>query len=339
MGMTISEQFQHFAKYECENSSKLYEILSYQIAQDQALIEIASHIPIGQPKPNLLFASVQYLLLNTQDPLKAYYSSFTENPLPIEEAFLPFKKFVLNNEDSLKALFQTKLVQTNEVRRCAYLYPLFTEIYREHQKPLALIEIGTSAGLQLGVERYNYLYNEELFVMNSENTLTLSSTNTGEPLPPSICSTPNVKTRIGIDLNPINLKDKNELNWLQALIWPEHSERRNLLLRAAEVVTQLDIQFVRGDAISMLEDICHQVPQDELIVIFHTHVANQIPKDIRLDLMEQLKFLSHQRPLYHCYNNMFDEKLHQDFIIHGEIIEKRLMEKTDGHARWFKWVQ
>lgn len=339
MGMKLSEQFQRFAKYECKNSSKLYEELSYQIAEDAELLDIAATIPTGQPKPNLLFASVQYLLFEMDEPLKDYYPTFTNNPLPAEEAFLPFKQFVLKYEQLLKELFQTKLVQTNEVRRCAYLYPMLAEIFEEHKQPLALIEIGTSAGLQLGVDQYNYSYNDEISVTNSKTPVIISSKNIGASLSNAIYTKLKVKTRIGVDLNPIDLKDENELRWLQALIWPEHHERKELLKAAANVVTQLPLQLVRGDGIAKLEELCELIPEDEMIVVFHTHVANQIPKEGRQQLVEKLKNISIKRPLYHCYNNMFDPNLHQDYVQNGEIIEKRVMENTDGHARWFNWVQ
>lgn len=66
--------------------------------------------------------------------------------------------------DELKVILQEKLVQTNEILRCAYLYPMMTDIYERHQKPLAFIEIGASAGLQLGMDHYNYTYNQDLSV-------------------------------------------------------------------------------------------------------------------------------------------------------------------------------
>ena len=44
--------------------------------------------------------------------------------------------------EEIITLLQTKLVQTNEVRRCAYLYPSFSYIFNKVNKPLALIEMG-----------------------------------------------------------------------------------------------------------------------------------------------------------------------------------------------------
>lgn len=332
------QQFKIFAKEECEKSSPLYEYLSYKIAEDDDLITLASNIPLGQPVPNLFFASIQYLLMSTQHPLKDYYASFSTEPKCLELSFPYFKQFVLSNEKALLQLFHSKLVQTNEVRRCAYLYPMMTEIYATHQKPLALIEIGASAGLQLAMDFYNYEYNGKDFIKNSDCDVMIQSENIGIPLPYSIYTKPNIQKRIGLDLNPINVNDPEQLKWLQALIWPEHENRSQLLLTSAKVVNKLNIELIKGDAMANIETICQSIDPTSQIVIYHTHVANQIPKQVKLEFIETLKKISLQRPLYHCYNNLFDANLHQDFIQNGAITSIRVMDKPDGHARTFTWV-
>ncbi|MEB2299543.1 DUF2332 domain-containing protein [Lysinibacillus xylanilyticus] len=333
----LSRQFRTFAKNECENSSPLYEHLANKIADDEELLKVATFIPQGQPVPNLLLAGVQYLLSSSKDDLVHFYPSLTSSPKAINEVFPVFKTFVLSHSEELKTLFQEKLVQTNEIRRCSYLYPMMTEIYERHQKPLAFIEIGASAGLQLGMDQYNYCYNQQLHINNSNNAFVLSSENQGQPLPTSITNAPVVCKRVGIDLNPIDIHNEKELRWLQALIWPEHQERRLLLNQALPILKELDLQLIKGDAIKLIKDISSGINEDAMLVVYHTHVANQIPMELRLELMEQLKEISLERPLYHCYNNLFDMQLHQDFIDQGEIESKRIMERPDGHARWFKW--
>lgn len=333
----LSQQFRTFAKNECENSSPLYEHLAIKIADDDELLNIATFIPQGQPVPNLLLAGVQYLLSSSEDELVHFYPSLTTTPKALNEVYPVFKAFVLSHSDELKTLFQEKLVQRNEIRRCSYLYPMMTEIYERHKKPLAFIEIGASAGLQLGMDQYNYCYNQQLHINNSNSDFVLSSENRGQPLPASITNTPVVCKRVGIDLNPIDIHNEEELRWLEALIWPEHQQRRLLLHQALPILKELDLQLVKGDAIKLIKDISKEINQDAMLVVYHTHVANQIPLELRLELLEQLKEISMERPLFHCYNNLFDTQLHQDFMDQGEIESIRIMERPDGHARWFKW--
>ncbi|MBQ0138381.1 MAG: DUF2332 domain-containing protein [Kurthia sp.] len=336
MKRNLQEIFTRFAENECQNSSKLYEILAQAIATDKELLAVASQIPYEQPAPQLFFASINYLLKDSTDILRQYYPNYTASPLPAEEAFVPFKAFVKKNHLQLAFLFATKLVQTNEVRRCAYLYPMLCEIFQTHQQPLALIEIGASAGLQLGIDHYQFAYGDET-VGNESSELTLTSDNRGDSLPESIHLSMQVATRIGMDLRTLNVQEEEDLLWLEALIWPEHEERRQLLKKAASITRELPIQLVDGDATKKLLRIAKNVPQNEMLVIFHTYVANQFTEEAKMNLMRSLIEISKCRPVYHIYNHLYDQQLHQDFLDSDHIEEVRRLEQTDGHAHWFEW--
>ncbi|MBK3494231.1 DUF2332 domain-containing protein [Viridibacillus sp. YIM B01967] len=333
----ISRNFSYFAKTECAGSSDLYECLSYEIAKDSSLLTLASKIPQGQPIPNLFFASVHYLLETSESiELMSFYKSFESNTRNPNEAFPYFKNFCLEHEEMLISLFQTKLVQTNEVRRCAYLYPIFTEIYARHHKPLALIEIGTSAGLQLGLDQYAYQYNEGMVVGKTNSKVLLTSDNKGTALPGSIKEIPLVSNRIGIDLHTNDLNNVEDVKWLQALIWPEHTERRTLFNAATEVVQDLEIELIDGNAVELLEEIVQKISPNSIICVFHTHVGNQIPHVQKELLVKTLHTISQGREIYHVYNNLFDTNLHRDYFFKNTF-DEQVFERPDGHARWFTW--
>src|SRR5699024_5227323 len=106
-----------------------------------------------------LFGAVHYLLLKGKEhPLILYYPSIVEEPKPPQKAFPYFKDFCFLYQDKIIAFLKEKYVQTNEVRRCGYLYPCFSYIYNKVKTPLAIIEIGTSAGFQLLWDTYHYSY-------------------------------------------------------------------------------------------------------------------------------------------------------------------------------------
>ena len=331
------QAFLYFAEKEARGSSRLYECLSKEIVNDEELMALIRDIPISQPKPNLFFAAMHYLVKKYDAPLRAYYASLTGQPLSAEEAFLPFREFALQHQEELRELFHTKLVQTNEVRRAAYLYPLIADIHQSCGKPLALLEIGTSAGLLLGLDHYNYEYQNGPSIHSSTDTLTICSENRGEPLPPSVLKKPVIHKRVGLDLHLIDLKKEDDLEWMLALIWPEHEERSRQFIKATEVNNSIRKEFYEGDAVTLLPGIISSIPKECQLVIFHTHVANQFPRELKRQLTDTLQAISHERSLYHIYNNMYDADIHQDYVEKGAITPLRLLPAADGHGRWFEW--
>ena len=108
----------------------------------------------------MLFATVHFLLTEQPDhPLAAYYKSLTAAPLPYDGAFGHFKDFLLSNASKAIPLLESRITQTNEVSRCSYLLPSFAFVGRRQEgRPLALIDVGCSAGLHLIWDRYRYDY-------------------------------------------------------------------------------------------------------------------------------------------------------------------------------------
>ncbi|MDP9728941.1 DUF2332 domain-containing protein [Alicyclobacillus tolerans] len=335
----LSERFKRFAELECSDSSRLYEFLAIEISKDNELLELSSHCKQGQPVPNLLLASVHYLLLSGIDhELKEFYPSITVNPLPVEKVFPSFKDFCMQHQNEIIDLLQSRLVQTNEIRRCTYLYPSFSYIYNKVHKPLSLIEIGTSAGLQLLWDKYSYSYgtDDTYGEQNSGVHLTAELRNGNIPQFPPI--SPPVYTKIGIDLHVIDLSNHHDYLWLKSLIWPEHKERLELFEKAAQLLNKNPVNLIEGDGVSLLPKIVEQISQDSTVCIFHTHVANQMPNELKTQLIDHVKSIGAMRDVFHLYNNISDlGKLHLDYYIKGEEFNE-IIALTDGHGRWFDWV-
>lgn len=334
----LATRFTNFAHHECEGSSPLYKMLSLKIAKDDDLLELCTHARSGQPVPNLLFGAVHYLLLTGHnDKLREFYPSIVANPKDKNDAFPYFKAFCMAHKEEIIALLQTKLVQTNEVRRCGYLYPVFCYIYEKTNKPLALIEIGTSAGLQLLWDKYAYRYNNDEIYGSAHSGLTISAQIKGDKTPFLQRISPPVATRIGVDLNTIDLNNETERQWLKALIWPEHEERLQMFEQASNIVKEHPIKLVDGDGVGLLEKFVQDILADTTVCVFHTHVANQMPEEVKHDLLNKVKSIGNKRDIFHIYNNIQDLNLHLDYYVNGVAYEQTIAE-TDGHGRWFKWM-
>lgn len=291
----IAGTFRRFAVAEArENLSPLYERLSEIVAADAELLAVAAGTRAGQPKPNMFFAAVQYLLGEYgEDPLAAWYPALSGGGEPKGDLGAAFRGFVFEHRDDVAALLSTRMVQTNEVRRSALLLPAFAAVSASSGRRLALIEIGPSAGLNLLFDRYHYRYGQ--FEPGDVQSPVRIETEARLPLPEF--SIPRVASRVGIDLNPLDPANPDDMRWLRALIWPEHDDRRALLDAAVSVAREHPPRLLGGDLFELLPREARAAPRDAQVCLFATFVLNQFSPEMLRRLREMLLELSSERAL------------------------------------------
>ncbi len=275
---TLAKRFLRFASAEYRHASPLYEHLAQCIATDPPLLALAAHASSEQPIPNLFFAAIHFLLLRgAAHPLAQFYPSLTSTPSEPQLAYPEFQDFCLTHADAIRHQLITRINQTNEVGRCTYLMPAFTLISRLAQtRPLALVEIGTSAGLNLMWDHYGYNYGSGMVCGNLQSPVQLMCTLRGDHRPLLPERLPEVAIKIGVDLNAIDIQNEDDALWLRALVWPEHRQRAARLRHAIEITRKQPPQLQSGDGLVMLPDILGTIPQDTALCVFHTHVLNPI---------------------------------------------------------------
>lgn len=151
----LSGQFSRFAELECA-ASPLYRHLAAGAAADNEFLAVAALANHG-PVPNLFLAAVHDLLLQGQgSALGAYYQTVVgDRALLSPTAMEAFRSFVLEDPGALMPALQSRLVQTNEVRRASVLYLALCWIEAHHHLgEAALVEVSASAGLLLATDRY-----------------------------------------------------------------------------------------------------------------------------------------------------------------------------------------
>lgn len=341
MSQVLSEKFRVFAELECKGLSPLYYALSHSIAQDEAILDIAKQSMPGQPIPNLLLASVHYLLSSEKynsHPLAAFYATCSPSPVDPAKAYPYFRDFILDYSKEVIALLKSRRVQTNEVRRCAYLLPAFLfAISHFEPRPLALVEIGTSAGLNLLWDKYLYSYDNSVFYGDASSAVFITSSFRGA-IPPALSAPiPEISHRIGLDLNIVDTKMPDQAAWLRALVWPEHHQRRILMDAALKKRSQVELDLRLGDGFAMLVDLAKEMPAEPLLCVYHTHVANQISNEAKQTFLESIAELGTKRDIVHIFNNI-KPNLHLTVYGKDRLIDLPLA-NTDGHARWIEWLQ
>jgi hypothetical protein len=300
----VARTFHLFARNEAPQlDSPLYAELCYGVSLDPQLLEIARQTPAEQPPPNMLLAAVQYLLLcGSEHPLRTHYPAVSGKARPLDPAFPRFRDFVLSHRKEILELLTTRRTQTNVVRRCTCLLPAFASIANASRQPLALVDLGASAGLNLNFDRYRYSYRtgdrEVLRWGDPTSPVALVADLRGtEPLP-SLPGTVPIAWRRGVDLGPIDLRDEDSVLWLRALIWPEHEERHARLLAAAAIAREQVPEIVRGDAVELLPDLLEQVPEATTPVVYATHSHYQLPREGVARILGSLAEHAARRPVW-----------------------------------------
>lgn len=242
-----SDWYSRFAQFEAHDESPIYEDWANRVAIDNEILGLLEDLPLAKRQPNLIFAVSRLL------------------GAP-EGAFPQFRRWLLANWPAVRGQASVRMTQTNEPRRCASLLPALAGI----PGPLALLEVGASAGLCLYPDRYSYSYDggEPLHPADGPSTVLLEcETSGGVPVPAAL---PTVVWRAGIDLQPLALDSADDMLWLQTLIWPEQQARRERLRAAREIAMADPPLLVRGDATDALPALVAQAPQDATLVVFHS---------------------------------------------------------------------
>lgn len=334
----MSKWFERFSE-QCKGSP-IYEFLSLKVSQDIELLNLASQSQPSQPAPNLFLAAVHFLLLNNPyETLAKFYPSLGgrfDNP---EQAYAEFKKFSQKYKVEILNLIQSKLVQTNEVQRCALLLPAISFISGELNNPsLALIDVGASGGLNFLLDQVKVIYSDGTQVGPDNSTLQLQCLSKGNPLP--VFNSVRINRRIGIDLNTVNLKDPNEKMWNLSLLWPDQLDRIQRFNQAIKDLEKIKIEFHCGNGNSLLGPIIESIHAHETICVMHSFTLNQFTKEDRELFDKQLKKQSESRDIWRISLEWIGTS-NPELIVSqyktGNVVMNKKLADCHGHGEWIQW--
>jgi len=255
-GQSTAELYLGMAAHELHGVSPSYEALCRAVAGSEPICALLDRLPQAKRQPNLLLGAVRFLGGSVDDPAS-------------------FLKFVTAEWGAVADTMMAHRTQTNEPGRCATLLPLLASL----PQPLALVEIGASAGLCLYPDRYSYRYSTSLGEHRlGDSEIVLSCSVTGPvPLPARL---PEVLWRAGLDLNPLQANRDDDRRWLASLVWPEQIDRAERLDRALDLVAA-DPRLDAGDLLVDLPGLLVDAPSDATLVVFHSAVLAYLDQEHR----------------------------------------------------------
>jgi hypothetical protein len=338
-----AESFRYYATTIYPGRSPLYVSLAMRVAEDPELLAIAAQAWEKHALPNLFLGAVQLLLLKGEHhQLAAFYPSLNNASRHYDYVYPYFRSFVLEHKDEISEIIQRRSVQTNEVGRCAILVPAFELATRQAEnRPVAMIEVGSSAGLTLLWDRYHYRYDENLQCGPSNSPVQIECLLLGEKRPPVPERLPKIASRLGIDLNPVDLNDQESVQWLRALVWPEQQKRVRQLETAIQLAKRDPPKIVAGDALDILPSLIDHIPDEFQVCIYHSFTLSLASGKPRERLEELLAKVSEGRNLLHVSlewaKNSESPLLSLASLNRGEKTEKTLA-KCNAHGEWLEWL-
>ena len=279
---------QLFADFAQTTDAPLYADLAAGIADDPELAGLLLVAPPAQRLPVLLFASVHWLLLaEPTAPLARFYPNL---PVPPEQgarkssAIEEFRDFCAERTTALAELMATRRTQTNEIGRSALFVPVLGELAADCG-PLAHIDVGASAGLNLLIPYFDFVY-EPGGTVAVGSTVTISCSTRGEvPVPDRH---PPIVTALGLDFDPIDVRDPLQARWLEACVWPDQVDRFERLSAAIEIANRIGVDVRRGDAASSVAGLIAEGRAAGHPVVTTSWVLNYVAPQARAQFVAAL---------------------------------------------------
>jgi hypothetical protein len=316
----VARRYAAFAEKEAKGRSPLYADLACRIARDRSTLTFLAQLPVAKQQPNLLFAALRHVC-GTPGTWQEFHQLLDAHKEQIAEVML------------------ARSTQTNEPARCATLLPVLASL----PQPLALLEVGASAGLCLIPDRYDYTYGEHRLHAQrdaaAEPPAFRCAASADTPLPLEV---PRIVWRGGLDLNPIDVNDANQIGWLETLVWPGEEDRLANLRAALRVAREDPPVVVRGDLRTDLPALAAQSPAGATLVVFHTAVLAYIPRADRIDFRDTVRALG---VTWICNESadVISDMIRTESkpsIADGFLmsVNERPVAWTDPHGRCIEWI-
>ncbi len=246
------------------------------LRDDPDLLALAATIPDDKLPPLLFEAAATYLVLELEpQPLRSWFPRVGEPQSPLGSEFNEaYRSFCLDQRERLLELCESHRYQMTEVGRCAHVVPALAEVAHDG-RDIALVDLGTGAGLALQLDSYRYRYlrgDQEVASVGDERSPVLIETELrGLSVPPIPARLPRVVSRVGVDIEPMDIGDTAVRSWLAACV-PQEVGAVTRFASAARLASEHRTPMVRGDASEVLPSVLGQVSPETLVCLIDTYV-------------------------------------------------------------------
>ena len=256
--------------------SPLYVRLMRAAADDLATGGVVAKLfdgvatPPGSVPQLRLLAALHHLVLAGEAPALAAFYPSVGGTQPPDEVWRATRVTVLEHFDWLRGRV-ARTVQTNEPGRSAVLYPALLWLTARHGRPIRLLEIGASAGLNLQADRYAYRVGP---LTLGDPASPLEFVEPWAPPPPvdlaSAAAALHIAARAGCDLAPLDPSRPDDQLTLLSYIWPDELDRIDRLRAALSVAARDPVRVAPAPASEWLPTAIDAAGERDLVVVWHS---------------------------------------------------------------------
>jgi hypothetical protein len=305
-----------------QGGSKLYASLARSLADDPVVESLVGDHEPRWEAPLRLFGGVHYLEL----------SGMVQHP------WAKLRGVLEANREWLARFVAEQPIQTNEVQRCWGLLPGFLTVGDE--RPVDLVELGPSGGLNLYWDRYAYRYGDERWGAPGAG-LELSGSPEGGPPRDLLQKKVEVGRRIGIDRRPVDVTTDHGARLLEAFVWADQTDRLDRVRRAIEIARQDPPRLLDGDYVEVLPALLAERDLDILTVVYHSVSTVYLRQEER-DRLEEILAAEGLRGSLARISYEIDRETptFYGFALDVETWPdgRRRLARLDGHANTMDWV-
>lgn len=231
--------------------------------------------------------------------------------------------------------------QTNEVARSGMLLPGVLTIARETRLPLAVFEMGSSAGLNQLFDRFHYQYGAASWG-DAASPVRLAPDVRGAPL--SLDGDLKIVSRHGGDISPIDVSDAKARLRLLSYIWPDQALRQQRVKAAIDMAVAAKTTVEKIDGLTLVRERLGKTERGVTKTLINTIMWQYMPESVRQEIeLEMAKIgagASRDAPLAWLRMEPLDTRQP-----HATLIltmwpggETRHLAKCDYHGRWIEWI-
>ncbi|MGY1808159.1 DUF2332 domain-containing protein [Blastococcus sp. SYSU D00669] len=281
---TLAQVYRRFGEGDAAGDSPLHARVALAVSGSDEALRSVEALPARKRGPAVVLAALHDLALAGRAPELAAAYARGDGDAAATAAVDALARMT----DAVAAVAVRRPLRPDETGRCAVLHPAVAEAaHRVGADAVGLVDVSCSAGLNLFLDRVGIAYGNGQVLGDPSSPVQRAASVVGHRSLPTR-GVPEVVARIGIDAEPLDVTDPDDVRWLRACLPPDQPERAAALEAELALAATDPPVLLQGDVLEVLPDAVARVPAGALPVVTTTWALSDLPPEGRLRFLQRL---------------------------------------------------